>query len=132
MIEVATYEIEDKEPKLKRWILRDEIFWECLRCARFCCKLGAPDQMPSKESGECVHLESTGNSYKCKIYDKRPLLCRMYPFVWKKVSRNRYTLLLMPICAGINSPKKGNKIDREFVEKNLAPHLKAVAAQYPQ
>lgn len=33
------------------------------------------------EKGSCVFLEKKKGKYQCKIYDIRPRVCRLYPFV---------------------------------------------------
>ena len=47
------------------------------------------------ESGDekCIHLDENNN---CGIYNERPLICRMYPILWKK-EENYYVDMICPL-----------------------------------
>ena len=69
------------------------------------------------ESGEkkCMFL---GEDLKCSIYDKRPLMCRLYPILWRKPDLVYIDMLcplthvipLREIAEWINSPANQKQI----------------------
>jgi len=119
--------------------------FRCQRCAVFCCKLGGPklsskdiDQLKqagyspdrfldaeqaslkSKEDGSCIFLSlnSKEGLHQCMAYDYRPVLCRLYPFVFEKSGQNSYALKFIPCCKGLNTPD-GETVNGKFFSKNL-------------
>jgi len=70
-------------------------------------------RMKKTVDGKCVFLK--GNS--CSIYRIRPLICRFYPFQFKRVKNNRYTFTYTNECSGIG---KGPQLKKEFFEKLFA------------
>ena len=71
-----------------------------------------------KEGGKCVFYSGEG----CKIYEKRALLCRMYPF-WLEKQGSYFVFGIDNECPG--SGGKG-KLDEEFFSNLLQMALDAV------
>ncbi|MEM1558054.1 MAG: YkgJ family cysteine cluster protein [Thermoproteota archaeon] len=70
-------------------------------------------------SGKCFFLDSHN---ECLIYPYRPLVCRFYPFLMRKIG-NRYFFEADPSCPGLGD---GKKLNEEYflglieeAEKNL-------------
>jgi Fe-S-cluster containining protein len=78
------------------------------------------DDMKSGKDGSCVFLEFDNklDCYKCRIYDFRPLLCRLYPFSFEIEDSNRAVLKFIPCCTGLNNPE-GERLDEKFVSNYL-------------
>lgn len=80
--------------------------------------------LKNRENGACIFLkfEAKQNRFKCSIYDVRPVLCRLYPFDFDKVSSNIVLLKFIPCCRGLNSPD-GEVVDEEWIKSNLVAPL---------
>jgi len=114
--------------------------FKCKRCATFCCKLGGPTlslkdvdllkkagykeaefldsacgSLKNKADGSCVflQLDKERHFYKCAVYDSRPVLCRLYPFHFEKISTCSLMLKIL-LCRGINR-RHGELVDENFV-----------------
>jgi hypothetical protein len=62
----------------------------------------------------CVFLEEDG---KCKIYPKRPLACKLHPFILIKHGAVIEVYVKKdPFCKGVDHPE-GERIDLNFVMK---------------
>jgi len=122
--------------------------FKCKRCATFCCKLGGP-QLSLKDverlkkaghretefldaahgvlrntaSGSCIFLgfDAEKGVYKCAVYQRRPALCRLYPFYLGKTGPNSFVLKIMP-CMGINR-RHGEPVDERFIITRLLDAL---------
>jgi len=84
--------------------------------------------LKNKEDGACIFLKSDAkqNRYECSIHDFRPILCRLYPFDFERISSDSIVLKFIPCCRGLNNPN-GKLVDERFVDKHLlAPLLEAV------
>jgi len=77
------------------------------------------NMMRNREDGSCVFLkidEEEGN-YKCSIYERRPALCRLYPFYIEKAD-SRLLLKVILCCKGLNNPD-GELVNEEFILRNF-------------
>ena len=63
-----------------------------------------------KKDGKCYFL--SGN--ECSIYEKRPLICRFYPFQLVNLGDNRYVFKETNECPGINI---GSYLGKEYFNK---------------
>ena len=113
------------------------ILWACIHCAKCCCDAPNHDRQilllqseadeiskatemmitdfsePSahdiyalrmkKKAGKCIFLEGA----KCRIYEKRPLVCRFYP-MWLTQDNGTYVFGIADECPGIG---KGRLFD---------------------
>jgi len=122
--------------------------FKCKRCATFCCKLGGPTlslndaerlkkagykeveflddahgSLKNKADGSCVFLQIDKERHfcECSVYDSRPVLCRLYPFHFEKISSNSFMLKILP-CRGINR-RYGELIDEKFILTHLCDAL---------
>jgi len=80
--------------------------------------------LKNKEDGSCVFLkfDAEKNCYECSIYDFRPVLCRLYPFGFERISLDSVVLKLIPCCRGLNNPN-GELVDEKFITNNLLDAL---------
>lgn len=64
----------------------------------------------------CVFLDP--ETKKCKIYNHRPLACRLYPFVFVKNGGERMEIYIKEdsFCPGINHPD-GKPVTKDFLMK---------------
>jgi len=76
--------------------------------------------LKNKEDGSCVFLkfDAEKDRYECLIYDFRPVLCRLYPFGFERISSNSIMLKLIPCCRGLNNPD-GELVDKGFITNHL-------------
>ena len=84
--------------------------------------------LKNREDGSCIFLkfDAGQNRYECSIYDFRPILCRLYPFDFDRVSSNIIVLKFIPCCRGLNNPD-GKLVDERFIANHLlAPLLEAI------
>ncbi len=58
-------------------------------------------------SGKCFFLDSHS---MCTIYSDRPLVCRFYPFLMRKIGK-RYVFEVDPSCSGLGG---GEKLTEEY------------------
>jgi len=73
-----------------------------------------------KKDGSCIFLgydESTG-LYECRIYEARPIVCRLYPFEFVLEEDEVGILRFIPCCNGLNV-HDGILVNREFIEEHL-------------
>ena len=80
--------------------------------------------LKNREDGACIFLKfcAKQNHYECSIYDSRPILCRLYPFVFDRVAPNSIVLKFVPCCRGLNS-LDGELVDEGFITNNLLAAL---------
>ena len=64
----------------------------------------------TREGGQCVFLKGS----KCRIYSKRPMICRFYPFELRPVADERFEFLCTNECPGIG---KGRLLHEEYFRK---------------
>ncbi|NJE05992.1 YkgJ family cysteine cluster protein [Thermococcus sp. M36] len=63
--------------------------------------------------GGCVFLDP--ETMRCRIYSRRPLACRLYPFVFVRHGKTMEVYVKMDsFCPGLNHPE-GTPISREFL-----------------
>lgn len=48
--------------------------FQCSGCGACCKRAGMSGMMPQREDGACIHLAEDN---KCKIYETRPIFCRV-------------------------------------------------------
>jgi Fe-S-cluster containining protein len=138
----------DREGEIKKIEILKKIKFRCIRCAKFCCSLGAPNLTEEdkkihsnskaiverkykgayKGIGDCS-FESNGyaccflqynkNKAKCAIYPRRPTLCRLYPFSLAK-EKDCIKISLLP-CLGLNH-REGRPIDKAYIEKLISKY----------
>ncbi|MEJ2272487.1 MAG: YkgJ family cysteine cluster protein [Candidatus Bathyarchaeota archaeon] len=72
--------------------------------------------LKTKQDGSCIFLQCNIEIklIKCRIYDFRPTLCRIYPFRIENFGSNRIVFKYIPCCKGLNNPK-GKNLDRNFI-----------------
>jgi Fe-S-cluster containining protein len=119
--------------------------FRCQRCAVFCCKLGSPKLLTSdikrlkqvghspstflnvkqtslknKEDGSCLFLSYNAEEglHDCSVYNRRPTLCRLYPFRFEKSGPQSYTLNVIPCCNGLNT-QNSEPVNTKFFVKFL-------------
>jgi Fe-S-cluster containining protein len=68
-----------------------------------------------KKNGRCI-FQGQG---ECKIYSKRALLCRMYPF-WVERNENVFQIKVDENCSGFD---KGKILDEDFFKELLSYSL---------
>ncbi len=56
--------------------------------------------------------------HECLIYDSRPILCRLYPFHFDRISQGSIVLKVIPCCRGLKDPE-GELVDKDFVNNHL-------------
>ncbi|OGX23704.1 MAG: hypothetical protein A3J51_06400 [Omnitrophica WOR_2 bacterium RIFCSPHIGHO2_02_FULL_45_21] len=104
-------------PQLKQFVPSDF----CLKC-HGCCRFSenpsiwAPSGYGLVRNGEeflCVNLNPEDN--RCKIYGRRPLDCRLYPFLLSKKG-NALKLSLHKTCVFIDEKKSGTADIQRYVE----------------
>jgi len=81
---------------------------------------GVIGALKQKKDGSCIfldHDESRG-LYKCRIYEARPSLCRLYPFEFILKGNETGVLRFIPSCNGLNAPD-GRVVDQDFIKKHL-------------
>ena len=81
---------------------------------------GVIGALKQKKDGSCIfldHDESRG-LYKCRIYEARPSLCRLYPFEFIFDKNETGILRYIPCCNGLNV-HDGRMVDRDFIEEHL-------------
>lgn len=66
-------------------------------------------EVKKTEDGRCVFLRDKS----CSIYEKRPLVCRFYPFQLQNIRNNRYVFTYTDECPCIG---KGPRPKRSFFE----------------
>jgi len=83
-----------------------------------------PSMVKSKKDGSCIFLrkDEKGNVHKCSIYDIRPVLCRLYPFDFKKINANSFLLRIIPCCKGLNNAD-GEIVNNHFIAKHLLENI---------
>ncbi|MEM1620118.1 MAG: YkgJ family cysteine cluster protein [Fervidicoccaceae archaeon] len=64
--------------------------------------------------GRCVFLELEGGRYRCKVYECRPMRCRLYPAL--PLSPGLSTLELDEKCPGWFEDERGVIVDAELYE----------------
>jgi Fe-S-cluster containining protein len=78
----------------------------------------------------CVFLDP--ETKKCRIYERRPLACRLYPFVFAKRGDKMEVYIKMdPLCPGRNHPE-GELVTEEYLKREywdiiMEYHRKVVA-----
>ncbi|WP_297091542.1 YkgJ family cysteine cluster protein [Thermococcus sp.] len=73
--------------------------------------------------GGCVFLDP--ETLKCRIYEKRPLACRLYPFVFVKQGSVMEVYVKMDsFCPGLNH-QDGEAITREFLLREYEDVIEA-------
>lgn len=108
---------------------------EFIELAKRHCKKFAftENSIKSKKDGSCIFLktnEKNNNSYKCSIYDARPVLCRLYPFDVEKTNANTLLLRIIPCCKGLNNPK-GEIMNENFITVQLLESIYALLQELP-
>jgi len=80
--------------------------------------------LKNNEDGSCIFLkfDAEKNRYGCLIYDFRPVLCRLYPFDFERISPGSVVLKIIPCCRGLNNPD-GELVDEEFITNHLLDAL---------
>ncbi|WP_048058135.1 YkgJ family cysteine cluster protein [Pyrococcus yayanosii] len=79
--------------------------------------------------GTCVFLDENG---KCKIYEHRPIACKLYPFILVKHGNFLEVYVKKdPLCPGINHPE-GRPIDWSFVREYFGEVLQAYEVGMPE
>lgn len=80
-------------------------------------KWGGYTHRMKKRNGKCPFLDGKA----CKIYNLRPLLCRLYPFSIEK-SGNTYVFEMSDDCPGIDlgASVSGEEFRRMFEEARAA------------
>jgi Fe-S-cluster containining protein len=109
-IKQAGYDVKDfLEPTLKSKFKNLPIMYGSLK---------------NKEDGSCIFLrfDPEKDRYECLIYDFRPILCRLYPFDFEKISPGSFVLKLIPCCRGLDNPD-GELVDAEFITNHLLDAL---------
>jgi Fe-S-cluster containining protein len=84
--------------------------------------------LKTRADGSCVFLkfDAEQNCFQCGIYDHRPALCRLYPFIFESLGSNSVALKFIPCCMGLNNPE-GEPLDENFVSfRLLEPLLEAM------
>ena len=131
----------EEKHKLLPW--KTFLGWECLRCGLCCSTLrvrlldeevnkykkrygdvieyidGKPF-LKHKKNGGCIFLEYKNNLAVCKIYEDRPLACRIYPF-YSRRWREAKSSLSQKILSESEFKYRGRKF-AVFVS-NLCPGL---------
>jgi hypothetical protein len=81
----------------------------------------------SNKDGSCIFLriDKKKNTYKCSIYDARPVLCRLYPFDFERDSENSFLLRIIPCCKGLNNTD-GESVNESFIVKQLLESIYAI------
>jgi Fe-S-cluster containining protein len=67
-------------------------------------------RMKKTDEGKCVFLKDN----LCTIYERRPLICRFYPFQLKNVGNDKHVFTYTRECPSIG---KGPWLQRSFFEK---------------
>lgn len=80
-----------------------------------------PSAVKTKKDGSCIFLRvnKRRNTYECSIYDIRPVLCRLYPFDFKRINDNSLLLKIIQCCKGLNDAN-GELVNDNFIEKHLS------------
>lgn len=80
--------------------------------------------LKSKEDGSCIFLkfDVKKDCYECSIYNSRPVLCRLYPFDFDRMSLSIIALKFIPCCRGLNN-SDGELVDKEFITNHLLDAL---------
>lgn len=80
--------------------------------------------MKSREDGSCIFLnfDDEQKCYTCRVYDFRPVLCRLYPFSFEIVDSNQIALKFIPCCRGLNN-QEGELVDEKFISSYLLEPL---------
>lgn len=73
-----------------------------------------------KNGGKCVFLRDN----LCSIYDRRPIICRFYPFKLENYGGNRYVFSYTEECLGIG---KGTRLKRVFFEGLFREFLRSMS-----
>lgn len=89
------------------------ICWECIMCGKCCGNIFTEtwldaaliDFVGEPVDGYCRHLNRA--EMRCMIHDRRPNICRGYPFILKKVG-DHYRLQVHLKCPGIG---RGETVD---------------------
>jgi Fe-S-cluster containining protein len=85
-------------------------------------KYGEPlmtSEMKNRKDGSCIFLrtDEKRNTYKCSIYEIRPILCRLFPFEIKRIDISSFFLKILP-CNGLNDTY-GEFVNKRFIVKRL-------------
>jgi Fe-S-cluster containining protein len=76
-------------------------------------------EMRNRKDGSCIFLrtDEKRNTYKCSIYENRPIICRLFPFYIKRIDIGSFMLKILP-CNGLND-LDGELVNKRFVAKHL-------------
>jgi Fe-S-cluster containining protein len=74
-----------------------------------------------KNGRRCVFLRDS----LCSIYDRRPIICRFYPFKLENLGRNHYVFSYTDECPSIG---KGAPLRKSFFEELFKEFLKSMGA----
>lgn len=77
-------------------------------------------RMKNGKDGSCILLSYNSNieTCKCSVYDLRPVLCRLYPFDFRRKNPNTLILKLNPCCNGINNSSE-EVVNERFVSRYI-------------
>lgn len=80
--------------------------------------------LKNREDGSCIFLkfDVEKNCYECSIYNSRPVLCRLYPFDFDRISPSVIALKFIPFCRGLNN-LDGELVDEKFITNHLLDAL---------
>ena len=76
-------------------------------------------RMKKTENRKCVFLKDN----LCSIYERRPLVCRFYPFQLKNLRNNKYSFSYTSSCTGIGY---GSQLRRPFFESLFSEFMDAM------
>jgi len=71
--------------------------------------------LKTKDDGSCIFLTQNNQMENiCSIYEFRPLLCRIYPFMIESIKPDTFVLKFIPCCKGLNNPE-GKILTEKFL-----------------
>jgi Fe-S-cluster containining protein len=76
--------------------------------------------LKTREDGSCIFLTQNSNKshINCSIYEVRPVLCRIYPFMIESLDQKKMAIKFIPCCKGLNNPE-GKILDEKFFSEKL-------------
>ena len=77
-------------------------------------------RMKNRKDGSCILLSYNYNkeTCKCSVYDLRPVLCRLYPFDFRRKNPNTLILKLIPCCNGMNNSSE-DVVNESFISRYI-------------
>ena len=75
--------------------------------------------LKTRKDGSCIFLtQNTEMEIICSVYEFRPVLCKVYPFMIESLHPNTIAFKFIPCCKGLNNPE-GKILDENFFSRML-------------